>query len=71
MAVPIKASGATLEAGTPVDLGSLPGMRGGLALSKDGQSALIALAAEATHTDAPLTVVVNWIQVLAQRSRRH
>ena len=70
MAVPVKTSGTTLEAGTPIDLGSLPGIRGGLAISKDGESALVALAAEATHTDAPLTVVVNWMQVLAQRARR-
>jgi hypothetical protein len=65
-AVPIKTSGTTLEVGTPVELGSTR-TRGGLAITADGKRILASHPAEATHTDAPLTVVVNWTKLLSQK----
>jgi eukaryotic-like serine/threonine-protein kinase len=66
MAVAITPKGNILDAGTPVALFPRR-FRVGFLVSRDGQRFLMPQPAEATNTDVPLTVVVNWTSLLSQK----
>lgn len=55
MAVPVRVSGSTLEAGTPVALFTKP--EGFFAAAPDGQRFLVAPTADRAY---PITILLNW-----------
>jgi Tol biopolymer transport system component len=69
MAVSVTPGAKGLELGTPRVAFQVGSARGNpqVAITRDGQRALVALPATATNTDTPLTVVVNWTRLLGEK----
>jgi hypothetical protein len=59
------------RAGEPLASPSRSVLSGGtqVAITRDGQRALVSLPATATNTDIPLTVIVNWDQAIRREVR--
>jgi Tol biopolymer transport system component len=67
MAAPVIERGNSLEIGTAVEVFPRASGGGGPGITRDGQRFLLAHPPEATHTDAPLTVVVNWTSLMSKK----
>ena len=69
MAVPIETTGETLELGKPVELFKSEGwaLRRRFDLAPDGQRLLVLEPTEQADVVSPISVLVNWPAVLAER----
>lgn len=69
MAVSVKIGKDGPELGSPRVVWQRPGSSnpGAIAITKDGQRALVAYPVQATDTETPLTVIVNWTRLLAEK----